>query len=42
MKRKSDIVKLSMLLGICSISIFNSDVGVSTFWFKLTQLMHNG
>lgn len=34
-QKESVVVKLSMQLGICWTSIFNCDVGVSTFWFKL-------
>lgn len=41
-KRKGDNVKkLTMQWGICSVSVFNTGVGVSIFWFTLTQLLHD-
>ena len=40
-EEKDNVKKLTMHLGVCSISVSNTGVGVSIFWFKLTQLMHN-
>lgn len=40
-EKKVNVKKLTMQLGVCSVSVFNTGVGVSIFWFELTQLMHN-